>query len=110
MSSIITAFFLLFQLYLSQYGYLGPTKGNSSQLLDESSYRKAIEDFQAFAGLDVTGKFSFIPKSFLWILDSIGVENNTNRMLFIYFRQCLSLTIFEISTIHVKLLVYQRPT
>lgn len=46
-----------FQLYLSQYGYLGSVRGNSSQLLDESSYKKAIEDFQAFAGLDVTGKY-----------------------------------------------------
>ncbi|CAH1130895.1 unnamed protein product [Ceutorhynchus assimilis] len=43
-------------LYLSQYGYLGPVKANSSQLLDESSFRKAVEDFQSFAGLDVTGE------------------------------------------------------
>lgn len=43
-------------LYLSQYGYLGPVKANSSQLLDESSFRKAVEDFQTFAGLEVTGE------------------------------------------------------
>ncbi|KAL1513726.1 hypothetical protein ABEB36_003098 [Hypothenemus hampei] len=43
-------------LYLSQYGYLGPVKANSSQLLEESSFRKAIEDFQGFAGLVVTGQ------------------------------------------------------
>ncbi|XP_048518549.1 matrix metalloproteinase-14 isoform X2 [Dendroctonus ponderosae] len=43
-------------LYLSQYGYLGPVKANSSQLLDESSFRKAVEDFQSFAGLTVTGE------------------------------------------------------
>lgn len=48
------------QLYLSQYGYLSPSRGNSSQLLDERSYKKAIEDFQAFAGLDVTGKDLFL--------------------------------------------------
>ncbi|XP_066143599.1 matrix metalloproteinase-14 isoform X12 [Euwallacea fornicatus] len=43
-------------LYLSQYGYLGPIKANSSQLLDESSFKKAVEDFQSFAGLEVTGE------------------------------------------------------
>ncbi|XP_050302465.1 matrix metalloproteinase-14 isoform X2 [Anthonomus grandis grandis] len=43
-------------LYLSQFGYLGPVKANSSQLLDESSFKKAVEDFQNFAGLDVTGE------------------------------------------------------
>ncbi|KAH1001643.1 hypothetical protein HUJ04_005632 [Dendroctonus ponderosae] len=46
----------LLELYLSQYGYLGPVKANSSQLLDESSFRKAVEDFQSFAGLTVTGE------------------------------------------------------
>ncbi|KAG5893486.1 hypothetical protein JTB14_010537 [Gonioctena quinquepunctata] len=43
-------------LYLSQFGYLAPSKGNSSHLMDERTYKKAIEDFQAFAGLDVTGE------------------------------------------------------
>lgn len=44
-------------IYLSQYGYLTASRqGNSSQLLDENSYRRAIEDFQSFAGLDVTGE------------------------------------------------------
>ncbi|KAJ8978894.1 hypothetical protein NQ317_008873, partial [Molorchus minor] len=44
-------------LYLSQYGYLAPSRGTSGQLLDERTYRKAIEDFQAFAGLNVTVDF-----------------------------------------------------
>lgn len=43
-------------LYLSQYGYLGPIKTNSSQLLDENAFKKAVEDFQSFAGLSVTGE------------------------------------------------------
>ncbi|XP_066258815.1 matrix metalloproteinase-14 isoform X8 [Euwallacea similis] len=47
---------LIGTLYLSQYGYLGPIKANSSQLLDESSFKKAVEDFQSFAGLEVTGE------------------------------------------------------
>ncbi|CAH1183597.1 unnamed protein product, partial [Phaedon cochleariae] len=44
------------QLYLSQYGYLAPSRGNSSHLTDERSYKKAIEDFQSFAGLQITGE------------------------------------------------------
>ncbi|KAJ8920934.1 hypothetical protein NQ315_015727, partial [Exocentrus adspersus] len=44
------------QVYLSQYGYLSTSRPNSSQLLDERSYKKAIEDFQSFAGLDITGE------------------------------------------------------
>ncbi|XP_018571216.1 matrix metalloproteinase-14 isoform X2 [Anoplophora glabripennis] len=43
-------------IYLSQYGYISASRGNSSQLLDERSYKKAIEDFQSFAGIDVTGQ------------------------------------------------------
>lgn len=50
----------LFQLYLSQYGYLGGSTRslNSSALQDERVLRKAIEDFQSFAGLEVTGKLT----------------------------------------------------
>lgn len=44
-------------MYLSQYGYLGPARANSSQLMDENSYKRAIEDFQSFAGIEVTGKY-----------------------------------------------------
>ncbi|XP_044752537.1 matrix metalloproteinase-14 isoform X2 [Coccinella septempunctata] len=46
-------------LYLSQYGYLGAThinKNNSGALVDEKTFQKGIEDFQMFAGLDITGK------------------------------------------------------
>ncbi|XP_044266341.1 matrix metalloproteinase-19-like isoform X2 [Tribolium madens] len=45
-------------LYLSQYGYLGGSTRslNSSALTDERVLRKAVEEFQSFAGLDVTGE------------------------------------------------------
>lgn len=51
-----------FQLYLSQYGYLGAThinKNNSGALVDEKTFQKGIEDFQMFAGLDITGEYQF---------------------------------------------------
>ncbi|XP_076254161.1 matrix metalloproteinase 1 isoform X12 [Rhynchophorus ferrugineus] len=47
---------ILGTLYLSQYGYFGPLKANSSQLVDENTYKKAIEEFQSFAGIPVTGE------------------------------------------------------
>lgn len=50
---------LYFQLYLSQYGYLGisPTKlVNSSNLIDGRVLSTAVADFQSFAGIDITGK------------------------------------------------------
>jgi matrix metalloproteinase-14 (membrane-inserted) len=46
-------------LYLSQFGYLGGSTrsvGNSSALQDGRVLRKAIEDFQSFAGIPVTGE------------------------------------------------------
>ena len=47
-----------FQMYLAQYGYLSPSVRNpsSSHLMDERSWRKAIAEFQSFAGLNNTGK------------------------------------------------------
>jgi hypothetical protein len=47
-------------LYLSQFGYLGGSTrsvGNSSALQDGRVLRKAIEDFQSFAGIPVTGTY-----------------------------------------------------
>lgn len=51
--------FLLFQIYLSQYGYLSakarnPTSGGN--LLAQDSWETAIREFQGFAGLNITGK------------------------------------------------------
>ncbi|XP_022903605.2 matrix metalloproteinase-14-like isoform X1 [Onthophagus taurus] len=45
--------------YLSQYGYV--SKGNlmnSSRLLNQSILKRAIEEFQSFAGLPVTGEIN----------------------------------------------------
>lgn len=48
-----------FQMYLAQYGYLNPSVRNpsSGHIMDESSWRRAISEFQSFAGLNNTGKF-----------------------------------------------------
>lgn len=47
-----------FQMYLAQYGYLSPSVRNpsSGHIMDESSWKKAIAEFQSFAGLNTTGK------------------------------------------------------
>ncbi|XP_060516534.1 matrix metalloproteinase-14 isoform X3 [Cylas formicarius] len=72
---------VLGKLYLSQYGYLGPVKGNSGQLLDENHYRKAIEDFQSFAGLEVTGELDDDTKEVMslprcGVKDKVGTGDN----------------------------------
>lgn len=46
------------QIYLSQFGYLSPRARNPSggNLIDKTTWEKAIKDFQSFAGLNATGK------------------------------------------------------
>ncbi|XP_059614019.1 matrix metalloproteinase-14 isoform X1 [Phlebotomus argentipes] len=46
------------EIYLSQFGYLPASARNPSSggLLDEDTWTKAIQDFQGFAGLNVTGE------------------------------------------------------
>ncbi|XP_017781282.1 PREDICTED: matrix metalloproteinase-14-like isoform X2 [Nicrophorus vespilloides] len=43
-------------LYLSQYGYIAKTRFNSSSIMDEHKFSKAVADFQSFAGLNITGE------------------------------------------------------
>ncbi|XP_014360479.2 matrix metalloproteinase-14 isoform X2 [Papilio machaon] len=45
-------------MYLAQYGYLSPSVRNpsSGHIMDESSWRRAIAEFQSFAGLNATGE------------------------------------------------------
>ncbi|XP_038208860.1 matrix metalloproteinase-14 isoform X10 [Zerene cesonia] len=45
-------------MYLAQYGYLSPSVRNpsSGHIMDESSWRRAIAEFQSFAGLNTTGE------------------------------------------------------
>nr|XP_014285519.1 matrix metalloproteinase-14-like [Halyomorpha halys] len=45
-------------MYLSQFGYLPPSVRNpsSGMLLSEEAMTDAIKEFQAFAGLNVTGE------------------------------------------------------
>ncbi|KAG7205854.1 hypothetical protein KM043_007789 [Ampulex compressa] len=44
--------------YLSQFGYLAPGNPTSSNIISESTMRDAITEFQAFAGLNVTGEMN----------------------------------------------------
>lgn len=55
-----------FQMYLAQYGYLNPSVKNpsSGHIMDENSWRRAIAEFQSFAGLNTTGNFFIIIKNF----------------------------------------------
>jgi hypothetical protein len=52
--------FFLLQFYLAQFGYLNPQVRNPSSgtIIAADAMRKAIMDFQAFAGLNITGKGS----------------------------------------------------
>lgn len=45
-------------MYLSQFGYLSPTVRNpqSGHIVSEDTLTKAIQEFQSFAGLNVTGE------------------------------------------------------
>lgn len=47
-----------FQIYLSQFGYLPASARNPANggLLDATTWIKAVQDFQSFAGLNVTGE------------------------------------------------------
>jgi hypothetical protein len=49
--------FHLLQIYLSQFGYLNPQvrNPNSGTLMEADALKKAIVEFQAFAGLNITG-------------------------------------------------------
>jgi matrix metalloproteinase-14 (membrane-inserted) len=49
--------FCLLQIYLSQFGYLNPQVRNPSSgtIIAADAMRKAIVEFQAFAGLNITG-------------------------------------------------------
>lgn len=55
---IFFVFRALFQLYLSHYGYLSPRVKNphNGQLMSQETMSKAVEEFQAFAGINVTGE------------------------------------------------------
>lgn len=43
------------QNYLAHYGYLPPMNPESGSFLSAEAMTAAIEDFQAFAGINVTG-------------------------------------------------------
>lgn len=46
----------MLQNYLSQFGYLQPMNPTSGGIISEETLSKAISEFQAFAGLNITGK------------------------------------------------------
>lgn len=50
-------YYLFFQMYLSEYGYLSPRVRNpqSGHLMSEEAMSKALMEFQAFANLNLTG-------------------------------------------------------
>ncbi|KAK1126643.1 hypothetical protein K0M31_004270, partial [Melipona bicolor] len=42
--------------YLSQFGYLQPINPTSGGIISQDTLSKAISEFQAFAGLNITGE------------------------------------------------------
>ncbi|XP_050353674.1 matrix metalloproteinase-14 isoform X2 [Nymphalis io] len=63
-------------MYLAQYGYLNPSVRNpsSGHIMDESSWRRAISEFQSFAGLNNTGELDEETKK-LMSLPRCGVKD-----------------------------------
>lgn len=60
----------LLQNYLSQFGYLQPINPTSGGIISQDTLSKAISEFQAFAGLNITGE-SCIPivyKVFIYVV------------------------------------------
>lgn len=57
---------LMLQNYLAQYGYLPPTNPENGAFLSSEKLTAAIEEFQAFAGLNITGMpmLQFVQTSF----------------------------------------------
>lgn len=53
-------FLILLQNYLAQYGYLPPINPEIGAFLSEEKLKAAIEEFQAFAGLNITGMLNII--------------------------------------------------
>lgn len=46
----------MLQNYLSQYGYLQPINPTSGGIISKETVSRAVAEFQAFAGLNITGK------------------------------------------------------
>ncbi|KAL5286123.1 Mmp1 family protein [Megaselia abdita] len=76
------------EFYLSQFGYLPPSAKNPANggLLDASTWTKAIEDFQNFAGLNVTGdlddetlKLMSLPRCGVKDKVGFGSDNRSKR-------------------------------
>ncbi|KMQ86316.1 matrix metalloproteinase-14, partial [Lasius niger] len=44
--------------YLAQYGYLPPINPENGAFLSEEKLTAAIEEFQAFAGINITGELN----------------------------------------------------
>lgn len=63
----ITIYYLL-QNYLSQFGYLQPMNPTSGGIISEETLSKAISEFQAFAGLNITGKSDIFITHFLTVI------------------------------------------
>lgn len=53
---------------MSHYGYLPPTNPETGAFLSAEKLTAAIEEFQAFAGLNITGKFAHIIVQFYLIV------------------------------------------
>lgn len=64
------------QIYLSQFGYLPATARNPANggLLDANTWLKAVQDFQSFAGINVTGELDEETKQ-LMSLPRCGVKD-----------------------------------
>jgi len=54
----------MLQNYLAQFGYLPPTNPENGAFMSSEKLTAAIEEFQAFAGLNITGTLILVSFSF----------------------------------------------
>ncbi|KAJ9601220.1 hypothetical protein L9F63_000615, partial [Diploptera punctata] len=70
----------IFEFYLSQFGYLSPQARNihSGALISVESVKKAVSEFQAFAGLNITGELDYETRHTM-SLPRCGVQDIVGR-------------------------------
>lgn len=69
------------QNYLAQYGYLPPINPENGAFLSEEKLTAAIEEFQAFGGLNITGMLYVYYLSFLNFKHYVGESSDCAKFI-----------------------------
>lgn len=72
----------MLQNYLAQYGYLPPINPENGAFLSEEKLTAAIEEFQAFAGLNITGmSYIYICSNLILNVKHVGESSNCAKFI-----------------------------